>query len=178
MSDHQQIILVDENDNQIGTDEKISAHSNGGKLHRAFSVFIFNSDGKLLLQQRSKEKYHAPLMWANTCCSHPYPGEKTMDAAHRRLREELGFDCDLVEAFSFTYHEPVGNNLTEWEFDHVFFGRYDGKIEFNRSEVESIRWVDLSELRSDINRNPEIYAPWLRICLDRVVEKYSEIYHK
>lgn len=167
---------MDENDNQIGVEEKLVAHRNGGKLHRAFSVFLFNDQGKLLLQQRSREKYHAPLIWANACCSHPNPGEKTVDAAHRRLREELGIDCDLKEAFSFTYHEPVGNNLTEWEFDHVFLGLYNGEINFNRTEVEDIRWVDPEWLRKDIREHPESYAPWLRICLDRVLEKYTEMF--
>jgi len=118
----EQVILVDENDNEIGVEEKISAHEEPPKLHRAFSVFIFNPQKQMLLQQRALSKYHSPGLWTNTCCSHPRPGESSEDAAHRRLMEEMGFDTDLMEAFTFTYKAPFDNNLTEWEFDHVFIG--------------------------------------------------------
>ncbi len=167
------VILVDESDNQIGTERKMAAHKNGGKLHRAFSIFVFNSRGELLLQQRAKQKYHAPLMWANTCCSHPRPGESILEAAHRRLKEELGFDCPLEEKFSFTYREPVGNGLTEWEFDHVIFGHYDGPVIPNQDEVESVKWITLDELKRELTADPEKYAPWLRICIDRVIREFE-----
>ncbi len=174
MTEEPEVILVDENDRQIGTEKKLRAHQDGGKLHRAFSIFIFNSKGETLLQQRAATKYHAPLMWANACCSHPFPGESTIDASHRRLKEELGFDCPLEEKFTFTYREPVGNDLTEYEFDHVMFGDYEEEFTPNREEVETVRWISLEDLDSEIRENPEKYAPWLRVCLDRVIAARSE----
>lgn len=174
MAEEPLVILVDENDNQIGTERKLAAHQDGGKLHRAFSIFIFNSKGETLLQQRAHTKYHAPLMWANACCSHPFPGETTLDAAHRRLGEELGFDCPLQEKFSFIYREPVGNDLTEYEFDHVFFGVYEGEMDLNRDEVETVKWISTGELKGNIKSNDRDYAPWLRICLDQVIDKLRE----
>lgn len=169
MAEEPDVILVDENDVQIGTEKKLRAHQNGGKLHRAFSIFIFNSKGETLLQQRAHTKYHAPLMWANACCSHPFPGESIMKASRRRLQEELGFDCPLEEKFSFTYREPVGNSLTEYEFDHVMFGMYEGEIRPNPEEVETVKWISLEDLSEDIIENSSDYAPWLRVCLDRVI---------
>ncbi len=172
MSEDPDVILVDEHDNQIGTEKKLRAHQDGGRLHRAFSVFVFNSKGETLLQQRAATKYHAPLMWANTCCSHPYPGETIQEAAHRRLGEELGFDCPLEEKFSFTYREPVGNGLTEFEFDHVLFGKYEGEMNLNGEEVETVKWISLDDLSSAIDENPSDYAPWLRICLPQVISEF------
>lgn len=174
MSDEQDVILVDEKDNQIGTEKKMKAHEGSGKLHRAFSIFVFNSKGETLLQQRASTKYHAPLMWANSCCSHPYPGETVMEASHRRLFEELGFDCPLEEKFSFTYREPVGNDLTEYEFDHVMFGVYEGPVNPNRDEVETVRWISLDALKKETEANPEKYAPWLRICLEDVISVHRK----
>lgn len=173
MSDDQDVILVDENDNQIGTENKLKAHQEGGKLHRAFSVFIFNSKGETLLQQRASVKYHAPLIWSNACCSHPFPGEPVLEASHRRLREELGFDCPLDEKFTFIYREPVGNDLTEYEFDHVIFGNYEGEMHLNKDEVETVKWISLEELSSEIERNSDKYSPWLRICLPNVIRKFE-----
>jgi len=119
------VVLVDENDNEIGVEEKINAHRKG-LLHRAFSIFVFNSKNELLLQKRAADKYHSGGLWSNTCCSHPRPGENLKDAAHRRLQEEMGFDCSLREVFSFLYKKSFDNGLTEHELDHVFFGKFDG----------------------------------------------------
>jgi len=120
-----QVILVDKNDNPIGTEEKLQAHKDA-KLHRCFSILIFNSDGKMMIHQRQKGKYHCGGLWTNACCSHPRPGECTLDAAHRRLVEEMGFDTELEELFSFTYKAEFPNGLAEHEFDHVFKGVFNG----------------------------------------------------
>ncbi len=171
MSDEDiKVILVDEKDEQIGIAEKLSAHSNGGKLHRAMSVFIFNSLGETMLQKRAGTKYHSKLQWTNTCCGHPYPGENISTAAHRRLFEEMGFDCQMKEVFSFVYHAEVGNGLKENEFDHVFFGTYDGVPNPNSNEAEDWKWIGLQELKEDIEKNPDQYTPWLKIILERVLE--------
>ncbi|MBI5332111.1 MAG: isopentenyl-diphosphate Delta-isomerase [Candidatus Aenigmarchaeota archaeon] len=164
------IILVDENDREIGSEEKIAAHENGGKLHRAFSIFIFNKEGKMLIQRRAKSKYHCPGLWTNTCCSHPNKGEALEKAVHRKLKQEFGFDTDLKETFSFIYKADFDNGLTEHEFDHVFIGRYDGKPLPNPDEIDDCKWVDPNWLRKDIKEHPENYTPWFRIILDRVIE--------
>ncbi len=170
----QRVILVDENDVQRGVEEKLRAHENGGNLHRAFSVFVFDTDGKLLLQKRASSKYHAGGLWANTCCSHPAPGESVEDAAHRRLQEEMGFDCELREVFSFIYKADVGNGLTEHEFDHVFFGTFDGNPMPNKEEVEEWQRSPIGELRKDVALHPEKYAPWLKIAVEKHLEHYLE----
>lgn len=163
----EEVILVDEKDNQIGTEEKLQAHREG-KLHRCFSIFVFNSEGKLLLQQRAKSKYHSGGLWSNTCCSHPRPGEPTEQAAHRRLKEELGFDCPLNEVFTFTYKTKFDNGLYEHEFDHVLFGRFDGSPIPNPEEVESCKWVGVEELKKDIQENPDNYTYWLKVALEKL----------
>lgn len=167
-NDLQKIILVDESDRQVGIDNKLHAHQNGAKLHRAISVFIFNKRGETLLQKRAMTKYHSAGKWANACCSHPMPKESVADAAHRRLREEMGFDCEMHEAFAFTYKADVGNGLTEHEYDHVFFGEYDEEVKADKDEVMDYRWVSMKSLREEIERKPDAFAPWLRICIDRV----------
>ncbi|HLD85599.1 MAG TPA: isopentenyl-diphosphate Delta-isomerase [archaeon] len=164
------IILVDENDKQIGIMEKIEAHSNGAHLHRAFSIFVFDSAGKMLLQKRAKTKYHCPGIWTNACCSHPNDGETLEKAVHRKLKQEFGFDCPLHKAFNFTYKAPFDNGMTEWEFDHVFIGTYDGKINANPDEIDEWKYVDIDELKKDVKKNPEKYTPWFKISLDRVLE--------
>ncbi len=164
----ERVILVDEADNRIGTEEKLKAHKDG-KLHRAFSIFVFNSDGKLLLQQRALSKYHCGGLWANTCCSHPRDGESTEAAAHRRLVEEMGFDCQLKEIFSFTYKAKFENGLTEHEFDHVLIGSFDGELKPNSDEVASVKWVDIGWLINDIGDNPENYTYWLKAAIEKVV---------
>lgn len=163
----EEVILVDRNDTPTGTEEKIKAHELA-LLHRAFSVFIFNKNGELMLQQRALHKYHSPGLWTNTCCSHPRPGEETMDAAHRRLREEMGFDCELQWKFSFIYKAPFDNGLTEHEFDHVFFGTYDNKPVINRDEVESWKWIKMGDLLTDVKKNPDNYTVWFRIALEKL----------
>jgi isopentenyl-diphosphate delta-isomerase len=169
------IILVDKNDKPIGFEEKIKAHENGGKLHRAFSVFIFNSKGEMLLQLRSGKKHHFGGLWANTCCSHPRKGEDTADAAHRKLKQEFGFDTKLKEIFSFIYHEPDKNsNLSEYEFDHVFIGKFDGEPKLNPEEVDEFRWIKIEDLKKDMQNNIHNYVPWFKIAIDRVLENLSQ----
>ena len=163
----EQVVLVDERDKEVGLGEKIATHREG-KLHRAFSIFIFNSAGELLLQKRTKAKYHTGELWTNTCCSHPRPGERLGDAVHRRLNEEMGFDCELEEIFSFTYRVEFDNELCEHEFDHVFTGRYDGEPAPNPKEVTDWKWNDMVSLKEDIENNPQRYTPWFRICIDRM----------
>ncbi len=160
----EEVILVNKKDEKIGTEEKMKAHREG-KLHRAFSIFIFNSKGELLLQQRAETKYHAPGLWSNTCCGHPRPGEETGAAAVRRLKEEMGIDgVELKEVFSLAYDLPV-SGLVEKEFDHIFFGRFDGQPRLNPEEAQDFRWVNLEELKRDIEKNEKKYTPWLRVIL-------------
>lgn len=166
------VILVDQNDNQTGVMEKMQAHVEA-KLHRAFSVFIFNSKGELMLQQRALSKYHSPGLWSNTCCSHPRPGEETAAAAHRRLVEEMGFDCHFTEAFSFVYKAPFSNDLTEHEFDHVFIGISDEKPVINKEEAEAFRMVRLDDVRKEMDQDPEKFSVWFRIAFDRVEDYFK-----
>lgn len=167
------VILVDENDFETGTMEKMQAHVEA-RLHRAFSVFIFNQAGKLMLQQRAFTKYHSPGLWTNTCCSHPRPGESTADAAHRRMIEEMGFDCDFEEVFGFVYKAKFDNDLTEHEFDHVFIGKSDILPEINTEEVASYRFADMNEIRHEMIENPEKFTIWFRIAFDRVEQYFNQ----
>ncbi len=164
----EEVILVDENGRQTGTGEKIKTHKEG-KLHRAISVFVLNSNGELLIQKRAKNKYHSGGLWTNTCCSHPRPDESTKDAAMRRLKEEMGFSCKLKEAFSFTYRIKFDNGLSEHEYDHVFIGRFDGQPKPSPKEVEEWKWMDPEELRKDIAEHPENYTYWLKAVIDRFI---------
>lgn len=158
---------MDEQDRSIGRMEKMQAHVEG-KLHRAFSVFIFNSRGEMLLQQRATEKYHSGGLWTNACCSHPGPDEDTAVAALRRLQEELGFVTPVEKLFDFVYRAEFGNGLTEYEFDHVFTGFYDGEIRFNPQEVKAVAWRRLDEIRHAILENPEEYTPWFRLAFPKL----------
>lgn len=162
-----QVILVDEQDNQIGVAGKLAAHRSGS-LHRALSVFVFDSCGRLLLQRRAALKYHSGGLWSNTCCSHSRPGEGTAAAARRRLREEMGIECELTEMFSFVYRTDFQNGLIEHEYDHVFFGRYDGSHLLNREEADDAKWVELHALAADIRARPAAYSYWLSACIDKV----------
>jgi isopentenyl-diphosphate delta-isomerase len=166
------VILVDENDNEIGTVEKLEAHKSA-RLHRAFSVFIFNSKNELMLQKRASGKYHSAGLWTNTCCSHPRPGKDIIAEAKNKLRQEMGFACELKEMFSFIYNAHLDNSLTEHEFDHVLFGRYDYKPVINNKEAENWKWISLSDLKESITKHPENYTAWLRICLPDVEHKFT-----
>ncbi len=163
----EKVVLVDENDRETGIMEKIEVHRRG-LLHRAFSVFILDSKGKLLLQRRSWDKYHSPGLWTNTCCSHPRPGEAVADAATRRLNEEMGITCYLEESFTFIYRAEFENGLTEHEFDHVLVGVSDDKPTPDPGEVDSYKYTDLEELEKDMADNPHDYTVWFRIAYPRV----------
>jgi isopentenyl-diphosphate delta-isomerase len=167
------VILVDQHDRETGIMEKMQAHRKA-ELHRAFSVFVFNGKGELMLQQRAFSKYHSPGLWTNTCCSHPRPGEDTEAAAHRRLVEEMGFDCQLSKAFHFTYIAPFDNDLTEHEVDHVFIGFSDELPVINTDEVASFKFESLENIGNQMYNNPEQFTVWFRIAFDRVVEYYSK----
>lgn len=165
-----QVILVDENDSALGAMEKFEAHKKG-LLHRAFSIFIFNTQGELLLQKRAKKKYHSGGLWTNTCCSHPYPGEEIKAAAERRLKEEMGISCKLIFAFHFLYKASLDNGFTEHEFDHVFYGISDEPPNLNSSEVEDFKYKNLNKIRLDIETSPSIYTSWFRVCFNEVCLK-------
>lgn len=164
------MILVDENDTPCGRMEKLEAHEKG-LLHRAFSIFIINSKGQVLLQKRALSKYHSPGLWTNTCCSHPRPGESLMDAAKRRLYEEMGFSCPLVKQFSFTYRTEFENNLIENEYDHVLFGRYDNNPIPNPDEVDSWKWVNPESITNEIRKDKKAFTSWFKIIWDRVAKE-------
>jgi isopentenyl-diphosphate delta-isomerase len=166
------LILVNELDEPCGQMEKLKAHQIGA-LHRAFSVFIFNSKGELLLQQRANEKYHSSGLWTNTCCSHPRIGEKTNEAVDRRLMEEMGMKCATTFAFSFLYHAPMENGLIEHEFDHVYFGYSDDLPLPEESEVRDWKYISLNQLQREIEQSPENFTAWLTICLDKVIEQVA-----
>lgn len=159
------VILVDQNDQEIGSMEKQEAHEKG-LLHRAFSVFVFNENKELLLQQRALTKYHSAGLWTNTCCSHPRIGETIEQAAHRRLTEEMGFDCELITKTSFIYKAAFENGLTEHEFDHVLVGNFNGEISFNPTEVKNFKWINLEELQIDLLQNNQNYTAWFKIIFD------------
>lgn len=169
-ADSDELILVDEHDNPVGFETKLRAHESGGKLHRAFSVFVFNRAGEMLLQRRAVTKYHFGGLWTNACCSHPRRGEETLDAAHLRLRHELGFDTDLRGLFSFVYRaaDPI-SGLTEHEFDHVFVGEFDGTPCPNPDEVAEVKWVEPATLIADVRANPKAYTPWFSLVVGRVL---------
>ena len=166
------IILVDEDDNVLGYGEKMEVHKRG-QLHRCFSVMVVNSEGKVLLQKRAQGKYHCPGLWSNTCCSHPYPQEDIKAAAKRRLREEMGFDCELEKIGVFHYKAEFDNGLTENEIDHLFKGKYDGKIAPDPAEVGDIKRIDIEALKKDIEENPNDYTVWLKIIMERFWQQLS-----
>ncbi len=159
--DKDYVILVNENDEPQGLMEKIEAHKKA-LLHRAFSVFIFNAKNELMLQQRAINKYHSPLLWTNTCCSHQKQNENNIEAGKRRLKEEMGFECDLEEKFSFIYKAPFDNGLTEHELDHVMVGFYNENPQINKVEVESFKWCSLNDIQLDMQEHPEKYTAWFK----------------
>lgn len=164
-----EVILIDEYNNIIGKEEKLSAHITG-KLHRAFSILIFNEKRELLIHKRAKNKYHSGGLFSNSCCSHPKPFEKTINAAHRRLKEELGFDCTLTRLFNFKYYYKTKEGLIENEYDIVYKGEYNGKVNVNKDEIEDFKWANINWLKEDMIRNSEGYTYWFKLILDKIEE--------
>jgi isopentenyl-diphosphate delta-isomerase len=160
------VILVNENDEQIGLMPKLEAHEKA-VLHRAFSVFILNSKNEIMLQQRAHQKYHSPLLWTNTCCSHQREGESNLLAGSRRLYEEMGFETNLKELFHFIYKAPFDNGLTEHELDHVMIGYYEENPRINTEEVENWKWMPIEDVKMDMQIHPEIYTIWFKIIFDK-----------
>ena len=160
---NEEVILVNEQDEQTGTIEKMEAHRKA-LLHRAFSVFIFNTKGEMLLQQRAMGKYHSPGLWTNTCCSHPRPGEDVEEAARRRLREEMGIDSSLKKIFDFIYRTEFDNGLTEYEFDHVYTGIYNGQLNPDQKEVKDFCFRTTEDIEHDLKHHPEKYSSWFKIA--------------
>ena len=170
----ERVVLVDNEDQELGTMSKSLAHLEG-RLHRAFSIFIFNNEGRLLLQRRAEHKYHSGGLWTNSCCSHPRPGEPVGQAASRRLKEELGISCDLSEEFTFTYKADVGGGLVEHEFDHVFFGSYNGPVLPDPNEVSDVRWMRMNDLADDLRTSETSYTTWFKVCWPRVWERFMSL---
>jgi isopentenyl-diphosphate Delta-isomerase len=171
----QDVILVTAQDEEVGVMEKMEAHQKG-LLHRAFSVFIFDREGRMLLQQRAAQKYHGGLLWTNACCSHPYPNEDVKDAAERRLQEELGFSIELKKIFSFTYRAEVENNLVEHEYDHVFAGEYQGKITPDREEVAEHAYFGMEEIAKMLKEKPANFTTWFRIAFPQIESWWKKNY--
>jgi isopentenyl-diphosphate delta-isomerase len=167
--EEENVILVNQNDEQIGLMPKMEAHQKA-VLHRAFSVFVLNDKNEIMLQQRASQKYHSPLLWTNTCCSHQRDGETNIQAGSRRLFEEMGFETSLKELFHFIYKAPFDNGLTEHELDHVMIGYYSGEPKINSEEVESWKWMSIEDVAKDIQLQPDLYTVWFKIIFD-------EFYH-
>lgn len=163
------VILVNQNDEQIGLMPKLEAHEKA-VLHRAFSVFVLNSKNEIMLQQRAHQKYHSPLLWTNTCCSHQREGETNIQAGSRRLYEEMGFETELKELFHFIYKAPFDNGLTEHELDHVMIGYYSDEPKINIDEVENWKWMSIEDVQNDMQLHPEIYTVWFKII-------FAQFYH-
>ena len=170
--EEEQVILVNENDEKIGLMPKMEAHEKA-LLHRAFSVFIFNDNHELMLQQRAKDKYHSPGLWTNTCCSHQRDGESSIAAGKRRLQEEMGFVTDLKETTSFIYKAPFDNGLTEHEYDHILVGNYNDAPIPNPNEVSDWKWMSLEAVKNDIENNPESYTAWFKIIFQKFYQHIS-----
>jgi isopentenyl-diphosphate delta-isomerase len=169
----EKVILVDANDNPIGLMNKLEAHEKA-VLHRAFSVFILNDKNELMLQQRAHHKYHSPLLWTNTCCSHQRENETNIQAGTRRLREEMGFETELKEMFHFIYKAPFDNGLTEHELDHVMLGYYNDIPNINKDEVESWKWVRIEDIKNDMIINPNLYTVWFKIIFEEFYHHFDE----
>jgi isopentenyl-diphosphate Delta-isomerase len=162
----EEVILVDALDNELGAMEKLAAHQQG-KLHRAFSILIFNSKGELLLQQRAHTKYHSGGLWTNACCSHPRPGESAIDAGKRKLMQEMGFECDLSYSHKFLYKVALDNDLIEYEWDHVLIGYFDGIPKLNPDEAIGFRFMPLDDVKADAKANPHRYTTWFKLILEQ-----------
>lgn len=174
MKRKEQLVLVNENDQAIGVGEKIQTHVIG-TLHRAFSVFVFNSAGQLLLQKRSSTKYHSRGLWSNTCCGHPRPNETIVQASRRRLNEEMGFDCALKKVFEFIYHAKLDNGMCEHEYDHVLVGSFDQSPKPNRDEVDDWKWVDPITIEVDMLAHPENYTYWFKLSLTKIFDFVPQV---
>ena len=175
--EEEKVILVNEKDEKIGLMPKMEAHEKG-LLHRAFSVFIFNNNDELMLQQRALDKYHSPGLWTNTCCSHQRDGESNIQAGKRRLKEEMGFTADLKESISFIYKAPFDNGLTEHELDHVLLGQFNGTPTINTNEVASWKWMKLEDVKEDLALHPEIYTEWFKIIFQKFYKHLNLISHE
>jgi isopentenyl-diphosphate delta-isomerase len=169
----EKVILVDQNDQPIGLMNKLEAHEKA-LLHRAFSVFILNDKNELMLQQRAHHKYHSPLLWTNTCCSHQRENESNIQAGTRRLREEMGFETNLTEMFHFIYKAPFDNGLTEHELDHVMIGNFNGEPNINSEEVESWKWMKIEDVKVDMIEHPNVYTVWFKIIFEEFYHHFEE----
>jgi isopentenyl-diphosphate delta-isomerase len=172
MTTEKEVVLVNEQDESLGTMEKMEAHRKG-LLHRAFSVFIFNSKGEMLLQQRAQNKYHSGGLWTNACCSHPAPGEPVAEAAVRRLQEEMGFSVPLEKIFAFTYRSEMENGLTEHEFDHVFTGIYEGAVHPDKDEVKDYCYKSMDAIREGLQTHPHHFTAWFRIAFPQIENEFA-----
>lgn len=164
------VVLVDALDSEIGLMEKMQAHREA-RLHRAFSVFLWNDKNELLLQQRQLDKYHCGGLWTNTCCSHPRAGERLENAVERRLKEELDIVCETNWMYSFIYKADLGDGLYEHELDHVFFGKFSGVPNPNKEEVVNWKFVGIDELKQDLSKNPDKYTPWFKIIFAEALNR-------
>lgn len=173
IDEQEKVVLVNEQDEELGLMPKMEAHEKG-VLHRAFSIFLFNDQQELLLQRRASTKYHSPGLWTNTCCSHPRENESVLEAAHRRLFEEMGISAELEQKFSFIYHAKLDKNLIEHELDHVVMGSFNGEPTINLSEVEAWKYISIEMLNTDVKANPNNYTEWFKICLAEVLENLKE----
>lgn len=172
---NEEVILVNEKDEETGRMEKYTAHQKG-LLHRAFSIFIFNSKGEMLLQKRAEKKYHSGGLWTNTCCSHPKPGEEILDSAMRRLKEEMGFQTPLKKIFEFTYRAGFDNGLTEHEFDHVFAGEYNGLITVDQKEISDYCYKEMSDIKESLKSHPDKYAVWFQLAFPQIENWWASSY--
>jgi isopentenyl-diphosphate Delta-isomerase len=170
----EEVILVDESDQEIGAAEKMQTHREG-RLHRAFSIFVFDSAGRMLLQKRAGSKYHSASLWSNTCCGHPRPGEAVEVAALRRLREEMDFTCSIKKVFEFIYKVRLTDDMFEHEYDHVFVGTYNGLPAPSAAEVEDWRWIEVDQLVRDLRENPDRYTYWFRVIIDKLLAAYRHL---
>ena len=171
--EEEMVILVNEKDEQIGLMPKMEAHEKA-LLHRAFSVFVFNEQNELMIQQRAFGKYHSPGLWTNTCCSHQREGESNIEAGKRRLQEEMGFSTELNDTISFIYKAPFYNGLTEHEFDHILVGYFNGEPDLNPEEVHAWKWMSLEELKADMEKQPQLYTEWFKIIFENYYKHISQ----
>lgn len=172
----EEVILVNEHDEVTGSMEKMEAHRKG-LLHRAFSIFIFNGKGEMLLQQRAFSKYHSGGLWTNACCSHPQPGEETKDAVQRRLKEELGFETAVKKIFDFTYRAEFDNGLIEHEFDHVFAGEYEGELKVNSEEVNDFCYKEMKAIKQSLQTHPHKYTAWFHLAFPKIEDWWIKNYN-